>query len=272
MNVIWNKRIEMNELWMPDCFGLFVGQGEQVTFFFKVRRNLLAVSEKEGKPRLLHSFYGDKKYLLPCKWALTETADASFVLFSEDRGFDLKSQKVSHDIPEELRMEYCRWQCRPEKNHVDAPQKLGEFTILHKGNWGYLCMRENTQLWEFTGRAYLYTDMMRWKNRLFFGTGGQGGYFYVLDINNGSPLASIKTGGTQCIVHVDNLCYILKNEKTAQLLCIDLEDGRTVSQCDLPGIATLESRLTKIDNCIHSITFHVSRSKLKGFTWSCVKI
>lgn len=271
MNVLWSKHVEIQDLWTPTCFGLFSKQENKVTYFFSNNSKLVSISEEDTKPQVRHSFGRNEIFPLPSKWTVVETETAAYLLFSDNCGFNLKNNEVSYDIPDEIRLEHSQ-HVRPEKYLVENPQQLGEFTILHKGNFGYICKQENTQLWEFTGRAYLYTEMMRWENRLFFGTGGYGGYFYVLDIRNGLPLVSIKTGGTRCLVHVDNLCYVLKNEKTAQLLCIDLSDGRTVSQCDLPGIATLESRITMIDNLIHVITFNISHSKSDGFTWSCVKM
>lgn len=271
MNILWNKQVRIKDLWTPDCFGLFSKQEKKVTFFFKDRSKLLSISEEDTKPQLLYSHCGNEPLPLPYSWAVVETPSAAFLLVSNDRGINLKNNEFSYDIPAQLRTAYAQHKC-PEKHYVEDSHHLGEYTIHHKGNCGYICKRENSKLWEFTGRAYLYTDMMRWKDRLFFGTGGNGGFFYVLDMHNGLPLAAIKTGGTRCFVHVDNLCYILKNEKNAQLLCIDLSDGRTVSYCDLPGIATIDSRITMIDNLIHIITFNLSHSKSNGFTWSCVKM
>ena len=261
----------MGDVWTPDCFGLFGKCENKVAFFFKDRNNLLSILEDDNKPLLLYSCSRNESIPLPRIWAIVETPNAAFLLFSDDRGFDLKNNEFSYDIPAPIRMAYSQL-VRPAEYYVEAPQQLGEFTIYHKGNCGYICKRENSKLWEFTGRAYLYTNMVRWKDQLLFGTGGNGGYFYVLNIHSGLPLVSIKTGGTQCFVHVDNLCYILRNEKYAQLLCVDLSDGRTVSQCDLPGIATIDSRITMIDNDIHAITFNLSRAKTKGFTWSCIKL
>jgi hypothetical protein len=242
-----------------------------VTFFFKHGSTLLSISEEDNLPQLLYSCDSNEALPLPSRWVMVEVLDTAFLMISDDKGFDLKNNVFSYDIPVQVRMTYNQ-QLLPEKHYVEAPQHLGEFTIFHKGNCGYICQRENTKLWEFTGRAYLYTDMMRWKDRLFFGTGGYGGYFYILDICSGVPLVAIKTGGTRCIAHVNNLCYVLRNEKHAQLLCIDLSDGRLVSQCDLPGIATLDSRMTMIGNEIHVITFNISHSKGESFTWSCIEV
>ena len=268
MKLLWNKKVEMADLWIPECFGQFVKRNKKVSFFFKNDRHLLLLSEEDVKPRILCS---EEDIPLPHNWKVVESRVDTFLLFSEDYGLNLKNFEFSCDISSPMRMMYNQ-QKRPEKYYEEAPQSLGEYTILHKGNCGYVCMKENLKLWEFTGKAYLYTDMMCWKDRLFFGTGGHGGYFYVLDIRNGLPLTAIKTGGTQCIIHADNLCYVLKNDKKGELLCIDLSDGSVVSRSDLPGTVNIDSRITRIDNLIHVITFDVSRSKAKGFIWSCIEI
>lgn len=270
MDVLWKKQVGIKNVWPPDCFGLFAKQGKKVAFFFKDGRKLLSISEEDTEPKLLYSFGSNEDYPLPSQWTFIETTNAAFLLVSDDRGINLDNNEFSYDIPIQLQMAYHQ-HIHPPEYYVEAPQYLSEFTVLHKGNCGYICKRENEKMWEFTGRAYLYTEIVRWKDRLFFGTGGNGGYFYVLDIHTGLPLVSIKTGGTQCFVQVDNLCYILKNEKKAQLLCIDLFDGRIVSQCDLPGTATIDSRITMIDSLIHVITFNLSHSKSDGFAWSCIK-
>lgn len=271
MQVLWQKQVEIYDLWEPDCFGVFHKEENGITFFFKNRSSLLALSEENTKPQMLHTCCNGEKLPLPHDWAIVEVLDASVLLVAKDQGFELKNRQFSDQIPSQIQLAYLQ-RVRPEKYYEEAPQHLGEYTIFHKGNCGYICKKNDTELWQFLGKAYLYTDMMYWEDRVFFGTGGRSGYFYVLDIRNGSPLVSIKTGGTRCFIHADNLCYILKNEKTAHLCCIDLLNGQTVSQCDLPGLATINSRITMIDNRIHTITFDYIGSKVRGFTWSCVDI
>ena len=271
MHLLWNKQVRIKDFWAPECYGVFYKQEDNVTFFFLNRSNLLSSTNVSPDVNFLCSCERIEQLTLPHRWDIVETSDTSLLLFSDKCGFDLKNEELSFSIPTECQALYNQ-HMRPSKYYEEAPQYLGEFTILHKGNSGYICKKDNSIIWEFTGRAYLYTDVLRWNDRLFFGTGGHGGYFYVLDIHSGVPLASIKTGGTRCIVQADNLCYILNNEKNAQLLCIDLLDGRTVAQCDLPGKATLDSRIAMIDNAIHAITFNTSHAKSDGFTWSCIKV
>lgn len=271
MKILWNKQVQIEGLWEPMCYGVFTKQENKVDFIFMDISNLLTISEDDTKLRLLYPYCRSENTLLPKKWSVIEILDEAFLLLSNELGLNLKNYKLTYDIPKHIRKEYCQ-RIKPDIFYVESPQTLGEYTILHKGNCGYICMKEDEKLWEFSGRAYLYTDMMRWKDRLFFGTAGQGGYFYVLDINTGVPLASIKTGGTRRIVQVDNLCYILRREKHTQLVCVDLSDGRIVSQCDLPGKSSVDSAIAMIDNRIHAITFNYSRSIPVGFTWSCVEI
>ena len=271
MKILWNKQFRREYLWEPNCGGQFIKQENHVAFIFKDDDSLLAFPEKDTLPRLLYTKTSNEILPLPIEWTVVETPDDIFLMVSEDQGLNLKNNIFFHDVPEHIRMEFKK-HFRPLAYYVTDPQSLGEYTILHKDNWGYICMKEDEKLWEFNGRAYLYTDMMRWKDRLFFGTAGQGGYFYVLDLNTGVPLASIKTGGTRRIVQVDNLCYILRREKRTQLVCVDLSDGRIVSQCDLPGKSSVDSAIAMIDNRIHAITFNYSRSIPVGFIWSCIEI
>ena len=271
MKNLWNKQFQIEGLWEPMCYGVFTKKENKVAFIFMNISNLLTISEEDTELRLLCPCCRSEDLPLPDKWTVIETPNEAFLLFSNELGLNLKNDKLTHDIPDHVRMEY-RQRIKPDIFYVESPQTLGEYTILHKGNCGYICMKENEKLWEFTGRAYLYTDMMRWKDRLFFGTAGQGGYFYVLDINTGVPLASIKTGGTQRIIQVDNLCYVLRREKRSQLVCVDLSDGKIVSQCDLPGKASVKSAIAMIDNRIHAITFNYSNSIPIGFTWSCIEM
>lgn len=270
MQVLWHKQIKTCDPWEPDFFGLFHKERWGVTFFFKGKNSLLTLSKDDLDPQVLYLCCDGERLSLPQDWTIVETQDASFLLVAKDKGINLKTRQFIEQIPVQIQTAYSQ-HIRPEKYYEESPQHLGEYTIWHKGNCGYICRKDASKLWEFSGKAYLYTDMMRWEDRIFFGTGGRGGYFYVLDIQDGTTLVSMKTGGTRCFAHDDNLCYVLCNEKNAQLCCIDLASGRMVSQCNLPGIATINSRISMIDDQIHAITFDYTGSRLDGFTWSCIK-
>lgn len=271
MHVVWSKAIRTSNPWEPEYFGIFCKQENDITFFFKDKANLLAISSKNRDARTIYSCPAGERLSLPREWAVAEDSGIFFLLISKDKGIDLENNVFSNQIPVQAQLTYSKL-VHQEKYYVEAPYCFGEYTVAHKGNCGYICMKKGAKIWEFVGKAYLYTDIVRWNNRLIFGTAGNSGYFYVLDIENGKPQVCIKTGGTRNFVLIGNLCYVLSNSKNAQLLCIDLSVCRITTQCDLPGIATSNSRLTIEDNHIHAITFEFTKSQLKGAIWSCLEI
>lgn len=271
MHVVWSKSIRTSNPWEPEYFGVFHKKDNDITFFFKDKTNLLAISAKDREAKTIYSCRTGERLSLPREWAVVEDSGISFLLISKDKGVDLENNVFSSQIPVQAQLAYNN-HIRKEKYYEETPYCFGEYTIIHKGNCGYICKKNGSKIWEFVGKAYLYTDIVRWNDRLIFGTAGNSGHFYVLNIENGEPLICIKTGGTKNFVQIDNLCYVLSNSKNAQLLCIDLSNCKTISQCDLPGIATSNSKLTIEDNHIQTITFEFTKSQLKGAIWSCLEM
>lgn len=271
MRVVWSKPIKTTNPWEPDFCGIFFKQVNNITFFFKDRTNLLAISESDQNAMTVYSCVNTDTLTLPRKWMVVEDAEASLILFGNNKGFDIQRKKYIHQIPASVQISYSN-QVKPEKYYEEASFYFGEYVVSHKGNCGYVCKKSGRVIWEFSGKAYLYTEIVRWQNRLFFGTAGNSGYFYVLDIESGRPLVQIETGGTRSFVHIGNLCYVLANLKSAQLLCIDLTNGTIISQCNLLGKATSNSKLEIIDEYIHTITFEYLHSRLNGAVWSCIEV
>ncbi len=54
----------------------------------------------------------------------------------------------------------------------------------------------NQVLWTFKFVGYLYTEIKELNGIVYFGTAGQGGHFYGLDIESGVPLHDVNTHGT----------------------------------------------------------------------------
>lgn len=271
MHIVWSKYIRSDYLWEPECFGLFYKPNHEITFYFKENSNVLALSEKDNEPRIIYSCFNEVRLSLPQKWAIVEDSNNTFLLFSENQGFNLKKNEFSYHVPIQVQAAYNRF-VRPEKYYVEEAFDFGKCRIEHKGNCGYVCKTNGIPMWEFRGKAYLYTDIVQWNNRVFFGTAGNSGYFYVLDIESGKNLVSIKTGGTRSFVQLGNLCYILSNEKNAQLLCIDLSSGRTIGHCDLPGTATVNSKIAIVDNLIQTITYDFAGQIPRSAIWSCIEL
>lgn len=271
MHIVWNKYIKTHYMWEAECFGLFYKRENGIAFFYIDGLNLMAISENDTVADILYSCSATDDLSLPFDWIIVEEAEEAILMTSQNAGYDLKRNVFIHEIPASVKAAYSS-QERPEKFLVEAPFHFGEYTISHKGNWGYVCTKNGQKIWEFAGRAYLYTDIVRWNDRLFFGTAGHGGYFYVLDLKTGEPITSIKTGGTRSLAHADDICYVLSNEKTAQLLGVDLSSGKIVSRCVLPGKSSSNSRVAIDGNRIHAITYEYSGASLKQVVWNCIEI
>lgn len=151
---------------------------------------------------------------------------------------------------------------------------FGEYTVSHRSEWTLVCRRSGTEVWRFRSYAWRYTDIERWGDNIYFGTAGQGGYFYLLNLHAGAPLLKLKTGGS---VHIyarrDNRLYLLQQEKHAWLVCVDLEDGRILDRLALPGTACQHSPVKLIGSTVHCVTFEYNQQgAVQQALWNRVEV
>ena len=271
MVLLWNKRIVRANPWEPDYFGLFTLKQGLVHFYFRDRHSLCVLVQNSEEVRTILSAQDGSHVPLPSRWALDVHEGIGYLFMDTDKIIDLETECETTALFEDTKERY-RKLVKPSEYYVYTPFQLGEYRIEHKGECGYLCRKNGQKKWTFNGRAYLYTDILRWKDRIFFGTAGNGGYFYVLGIDDGTVIAAIKTGGTTCIVQDDHLCYVLSNDPQAKLICVDLRDGKIIQEVKLPGKATSDSRLQLLDGKLHGITFVYKKCILDTIVWSCVEI
>lgn len=267
MHLIWSRKIEDDDPWEPEYWGVFYQRDPIVHFLYKHRGDICSVSS-EGKRQKLGSRSALGSVPLPHHWRILEQKNNTYLVLDRNGVVDLSSGTVVRDIPPSVSAAYER-SVKPESYYVEGSFSFGEYRISHYGQCGYMCEKNGETVWKFQGRAYLFTDMVLWNDLLLFGTAGRGGYFYVLDIHSGKPVFSIKTGGTTGFVQVGDLCYVLQESGQANLLCVDLSAGEIRSQCALPGVATENSRIELIGSHIHTITFSYSNRKLKSVNWNC---
>ena len=270
MKLQWSKSVGGENPWEPECFGVFSERNGLVVFFFLERNKLYAITENCNLVRINCAVAAGEVLPLPRKWIVTEIEGTPYLCLSAKYMINLQSYEVN-DQPEKAEDAYCA-AAKSEDYYVYAPFQLGDYRIEHKGECGYLCRKDGQIIWKFNGRAYLYTEILRWKDSIFFGTAGNGGYFYVLGIEDGAVLTAIKTGGTTSIVREKHLCYVLSNDKKAKLLCIDLRDGKVIQEVDLPGKATMNSRLQLLNGKLHAVTFVYRKHVLESVMWNCVEI
>lgn len=274
MNMHHSRYIPSSDPWEPNFHGVFFLKNAVPCFLYKDMQNIHLLPWTDDLPTVIHTDIDNMPLSLPRKWMLLEHENNPFLFVAPNNAINLKTNNRLACISTELRTAYTA-QIRPETYLVDHSFCFDDYQISHKGDWGYLCTKGNTKLWDFMGKAYLYTDIYRWQNRIFFGTGGHGGYFYVLDLDDGSVLLSINTGGTSSIVQLDNLCFVTcKEEKRScsKVLSIDLRDGHVQQELDIYGNTTKDSKLQLLDDQLQIVTFEYRKNKLQNAIWSTISI
>jgi len=141
------------------------------------------------------------KPVIPALWDATECGsaiklDTGRYADAEDRQNRLLSfcENGFSLLPDEL---------SPQKKKVynDAKEYVfGNLKIAIPKNATRKLECVNTQtnqvLWTFKFVGYLYTEIKELNGTVYFGTAGQGGHFYGLDIKNGLPVHNVNTHGT----------------------------------------------------------------------------
>ena len=271
MQLLWNKRIPSSNPWESECEGIFFKLRDKVHFCFKDSSAVAVLAEDMSVPRQHIPVSEPGTIPLPGRWILLEDGDTKQLFLRENLVLNLWNMNFT-STPEPAALTQYRAVRKPEKFYVEAPFVHGEYCITHKGQWGYECTKNGNTIWEFQGKGYLYTDICRWSDRFFFGTAGRGGYFYILNVETGEVVSAVKTGGTASMIQIENECYILSNDKSAVLLCVDLRDGSILESVSLPGKANTYSRLREIDGKIHAVTFEYKRKEMQSALWSCLQI
>ncbi len=113
---------------------------------------------------------------------------------------------------------------------------FGEYTISHYGEWGYVCKKNEQLLWKKSLKGYLYTDIVLNQNNIVFGTSGQGGHFYSLNIDTGEIVFDFNTKGTSKFFDINNsyyFCYV--DNKNTQILRIDY-NGNILEKIEVEGV------------------------------------
>lgn len=198
MQLLWSRQLTDDNPSESNYDGIFYEYDGEVRFVFKNRDGLSVLTENSDAPQAICS----GRIPSSRRWVLVDQQDYSYLFFEdnlyreclrEDRAFDLRTLQMTHMLPQAALKDY-RAAHKPMKYYEEAPFAHGEYCISHKGEWGYECSINGEKIWQFRGYAWLYTDIHFWNDRVFFGTSGQGGYFYVLDLETGEPLTKRRNG------------------------------------------------------------------------------
>lgn len=155
---------------------------------------------------------------------------------------------------------------------MEDPFVFGEYQISHQQEWGYSCKKDGIEIWKFSGRGYLYTEIFKRSDQIYFGTAGLGGYFYILNINTGNPILKLRTGGTTVIKQCGDYVYLYTDvgRKKSGLACVNLSDGKILEDIELPGAASIDSVLEVYENKAYTITFQYKNNAVEHAVLSCI--
>lgn len=253
LNNSWN--IPVVDCWEPYAHGVFWDQQDETIFLYRdAPHSVGAFSSLSAERKAMCFIPYEYKLTLPREWRVIN----GYLFLSEYTGIDLQRMQFYACHTDEQRKAY-RCTKLPEKYLEEGIYHFGEYAIQHKGEWGYTCNVADQLIWEFSGRGYLYTKILRHHDFLYFATAGHGGYFYLLDIHTGNPILSINTGGTAAIAEKSGLCYVLGKKPQPQLYCVDLNKGCIQETLSLPGCPKSYSVLHIWKDKLYATTFEYKK-------------
>jgi hypothetical protein len=226
--------------WEPELDGLFVRRNGPVMFCYKENESVVAQS-LDGEREIWYTAPERERLELPYHWT-----------------------GAAKGVAPMLRT----WQPSDAEIYY-----FEDYTIAHTSQWSYVCKKAGEEVWKFQGYAWRYTTMEQYGDNIYFGTAGQGGYFYLLNLHTGAPLLKLKTGGTVYIyARRENRLYLLQQDKKAYLVCIDLNDGTILERLELPGKANQHSAIRLIGDIVHCVTFTYRGGPVKEALWNRVEV
>ena len=228
MKLMESVRIQHEDTWHAYLEGLFLERDGTVKFCYMERDRVVAQC-LDGTHEVWYTPQEGEELPLPADWA---NACPGYPPMLNSRG---------------------------QKDNTDEIYYFDDYTISHKSDWSYVCKRGGEEVWSFKGYAWRYTTIERYGDNIYFGTAGQGGYFYLLNLHTGGPLLKLKTGGTIYHTRRENKLYLLQQEKRAYLVCIDLNDGAVLERLELPGKATEGCVIRRIGSTVHAVTLFYTK-------------
>lgn len=273
MRLIWSRKLYIQNPWEPKFRGVFSHCKSEISFYYMDGNMVMGVCGCTGNPIVLTKQTHEQKIPLPRYWAIVEKEGERYLLCGADVAISLEKNHPVNPVPEDLRNIYLKQQTS-SKHFIEDSFVFDEYQISHKGEWGYSCKKDDVEIWRFSGRGYLYTDIFRRSDQIYFGTAGSGGYFYILNISTGNSILSLRTGGTTVIKQRGACCYLYTDvgRRKSRLACVNLSDGRILEDIELPGTASVDSVLGLHEDSIYTITFQFKKGAVENAVLSCISL
>ena len=139
---------------------------------------------------------------------------------------------------------------------------FGEYTISHYGEWGYMCKKNGQLLWKKSLKGYLYTEIVLNQDNIVFGTAGQGGHFYSLNIDTGDIIFDFNTKGTSKYFDANNSYYFCSvDNRNTQIFRIDY-NGKILENIEVDGV--YHEGYCMFDLCENLLCVMTLKKKRKG--------
>ena len=250
---------KLPNLWEPHLSGVFAYYRDAVHFHYLHNNSVYALNCVHGTiQQIATNIVGE--IALPRWWILSSGQDPLLLMCGKELCIDLLQRKPTQVIPtvlkEEFLYKYQNYELLPEKRIDIEPYTFGEYSLSAKGAWGYLCKKNGKEVWHFKGRASLATDIHFRNDSLYWGTSGAGGYFYILDLENGEAKLSLQTGGTHTFCQRGDLCYIGRRIKNkSSIACVSLAEAKVVEEFPLDGVFTEDSAIYLHHSTLYVVTF-----------------
>ncbi len=220
---------------------------------------------KKSLPSIYNTFFHgtlikEGRYLKYYFFYPSDIAKISDVLFDIENGEIIGYNQNQEDA---LKIKDLYTARSTPRYYSDDDFVFGEYRITHQGEWGYACFKNGKLLWKKSLRGYLYTDIIKYNDRIIFGTSGMGGHFYSLDINSGEIIFDFNTKGTCNFLQINDFFYFaISKKKTTVLYKIDV-DGIVLDSLELEGPRDDCDPIVLLDNSI----FIVTQLRKKDVDW-----
>lgn len=270
MRLLQKIELPSSAPWEPGYSGKFYVDRGIVRFYY-MYHNDICVVDSDGECLIIPINSSESNLPLPDRWLILGDKNGDYLFCSDHIAIDLKNNIQLPCIDNGLMNHYhAEW--RDPMHFVQDSFLFENYELSHKGDFGYQCKRNGKLLWTFAGRGYLYSDVYRYHNLIYWCTAGYGGHFYVLSIEDGSIMLDIDTGGTASVECEGSLVYILSRKPKSEVLCIDLSSVSIIARLPIEGKVSDYSVMKLFDNKIYAVSFQYKRGALNNAILNCIAI
>ncbi len=222
MKIVWECSLENhNDIWEPNLEGIFYSRDNTISFYFMDGNSFVALEMNQNGEILSDTSYPFNSETLPDEWFLAKLCGHEYLVFDDENGFDVEANAMILQSPQKFLEIFSSHQDN-KISFEDDPFAFDDYIISHKGSWGYNCHKDGKLVWSISLKGYLYTEMTRYGDTIVFGTSGQGGHFYGLDLYTGEFVFDINTKGTERFCYSNGYFYIVLCGSIGKLLKIEL--------------------------------------------------